>query len=42
MMMFAGVENFTDRFYREHLDYRAGRGVWQPGINFYFSGQLTY
>ena len=41
-MVYAGVENFTDRFYREHLDYRAGRGVWQPGVNFYFSGELTY
>ena len=21
---------------------RGGRGVWQPGVNFYFSGELTY
>ncbi len=38
----AGVENFTDKFYREHLDLRAGRGVFQPGINFYFGLQLNY
>lgn len=38
----AGVENFTDKFYREHLDYRSGRGVFQPGVNFYCSTELTY
>ena len=38
----AGVENFTDKFYREHLDYRAGLGVFQPGINFYFGAETTY
>jgi iron complex outermembrane recepter protein len=41
-MLIAGVENFTDDFYREHLDYRTGRGVNQPGVNFYFSTELTY
>jgi len=40
--MFAGVENFTDRFYQEHLDYRSGRGVYRPGLNFYFLTELVY
>jgi iron complex outermembrane recepter protein len=38
----AGVENLTDNFYREHLDSRAGRGVYQPGINFFFSSEVNY
>lgn len=38
----AGVENFTDKNYREHLDYRSGRGVFRPGINFYSGLELTY
>ncbi len=42
MVVNCGVENFTDKFYREHLDLRTGRGVFQPGINFYFGSQLTY
>ena len=37
-----GVENFTDKYYREHLDYRAGNGVFQPGINAYFGTEVTY
>lgn len=42
LLLIAGVENFTDKFYREHLDYRTGRGVFQPGINFYFSAEMTW
>jgi outer membrane receptor protein involved in Fe transport len=40
----AGVENFTDRNYREHFDFRAQNGfaVYQPGVNFYFGTELTY
>lgn len=40
----AGVENFTDRFYREHLDFRSpsGASVWQPGANFYVGSELLY
>lgn len=38
----AGVENIGDRFYREHLDYRAGRGAFQPGRNIYFGMRVTY
>mgnify|MGYP001158308913 CR=1 FL=1 len=38
----AGVENFANRFYREHLDFRPGRGVYQPGRTFFFGSELTY
>lgn len=37
-----GVENLTDRFYQEHLDYRTGRGVFRPGIGFYSGLELQY
>lgn len=41
---FAGVENFTDKNYREHFDFRsqAGQSVRQPGINLYFGTEVTY
>jgi outer membrane receptor protein involved in Fe transport len=42
LLMTAGVDNLFDRFYREHLDYRAGRGVYQPGMTFYFGTELVY
>ncbi len=42
LQLVARVENLTDAFYREHLDFRTGRGVYQPGINFYFGSELTY
>ena len=42
LLLTAGVENITDKFYREHLDSRAGRGVYRPGTNFYFSSELSY
>ena len=42
LLVIAGAENFTDQFYREHLDYRSGLGVFQPGANFYFSTELSY
>ncbi|MCC9599372.1 TonB-dependent receptor [Stieleria sp. JC731] len=38
----AGVENFTDKFYQEHIDYRAGRGVYRPGITAYVGTEVTY
>jgi outer membrane receptor protein involved in Fe transport len=43
-LLVAGVENFTDRNYREHLNFRSQSGiqVFQPGINFYFGGQWLY
>jgi outer membrane receptor protein involved in Fe transport len=42
MLLTAGVENLGDRFYREHLDLRTGRGVFQPGVNFYVGMRVTY
>jgi iron complex outermembrane recepter protein len=41
----AGVENFTDKAFREHLDFRSFDGgiqILQPGANFYASGELSY
>ncbi len=38
----AGIENLGDRYYREHLDYRSGNGVFQPGLNGYFGLRVTY
>ncbi|MEZ6089614.1 MAG: TonB-dependent receptor [Pirellulaceae bacterium] len=39
-----GIENFTDRQYREHLDFRtqSGLAVYQPGFNFYVGAAATY
>ncbi|MEP3482479.1 MAG: TonB-dependent receptor [Fuerstiella sp.] len=37
-----GIENITNKFYREHLDYRSGQGVFRPGVNFYSGVELTY
>jgi outer membrane receptor protein involved in Fe transport len=42
LLLVAGVENFTDKHYREHLDLRTGRGVFQPGASFYMGMELTY
>ena len=42
VLVTAGIENLGDRFYREHLDYRSGRGVFQPGINGYFGMRVNY
>ena len=38
----AGIENLGDRYYREHLDYRSGGGVFQPGLNAYFGLRVSY
>ncbi|MCA9173725.1 MAG: TonB-dependent receptor [Planctomycetales bacterium] len=38
-----GVENFTNKHYIEHLDYRSGGiGVYRPGIGFYVGSELVY
>jgi outer membrane receptor protein involved in Fe transport len=37
LLLVAGVENFTDKQYREHLDLRTGSGA-----NFYFGCELQY
>jgi len=44
LLLVAGVENFGDRTYFEHLDFRSDRGIqmFQPGANFYFGGELMY
>ncbi|MAT68244.1 MAG: TonB-dependent receptor [Planctomycetaceae bacterium] len=44
VLLTAGVENFTDKTYREHLDFRSADGfqVLRPGVTFYFGGELNY
>ena len=42
MILIGGVENLTDRFYREHLDIRSGIGVFRPGMNAYVGSELSY
>ncbi|MEA1949891.1 MAG: hypothetical protein U9N87_00785, partial [Planctomycetota bacterium] len=44
LLCIAGVENFTDLNYREHLDFRSENGieVLRSGINFYFGSELTF
>jgi outer membrane receptor protein involved in Fe transport len=44
MLLVGGVENFTDKNYREHLDFRSFDGIsmFQPGVNFYAGGEVTY
>lgn len=44
MLLIAGIENFTDRQYREHLDFRSPSGiqVFQPGVNFYTGCEVSY
>ncbi|MCA9059914.1 MAG: TonB-dependent receptor [Planctomycetaceae bacterium] len=41
-LLTTGVENLTNKYYREHLDYRTGRGVYRPGVNFYAGVEVTY
>lgn len=41
-LLTAGVENMGDRYYREHLDYRSGLGVYRPGVNFYTGLEFNY
>ncbi len=44
LLVIAGIENFTDRLYREHLDFRSPSGsqLFQPGISFYTGCELSY
>jgi outer membrane receptor protein involved in Fe transport len=43
LLLTAGVENFTNKTYLEHLDLRTpGLGFLQPGINFYFGAKMDY
>ena len=43
-LLTAGVENFTDKSYFEHLDYRSatGRAVFQPGLSFYLGSEWSF
>ncbi|WP_442508576.1 TonB-dependent receptor domain-containing protein [Novipirellula sp. SH528] len=39
----AGIENFTDKAYREHLDFRSPNGsILQPGVNVYVGCDWLY
>lgn len=42
--IFAGVENFTDKNYREHFDFRSqsGQSIRQPGLNAYLGTEFVY
>ncbi len=45
LLVVAGVENFTNRTYREHLDFISQNGlvqVFRPGVNFYTGCELKY
>lgn len=46
LKLFAGIENFTDKHYREYLDFRpratGALQMFQPGVNFYFGSELVY
>jgi outer membrane receptor protein involved in Fe transport len=46
LILVAGVENFTDKNYREHLDYNPANplalGTLQPGINGYLGAEWIY
>lgn len=40
----AGVENFTDKQYREHLNFISSDGlaVFRPGVNYYAGAEIQY
>ncbi len=44
LLLIAGVENFANANYREHLDFRSPDGIqmFQPGVNFYAGGEVNY
>lgn len=44
LMLIGGIENFTGKNYREHLDFRSANGIQmlQPGVSYYFGGELFY
>ena len=46
LFLTAGVENLGDRFYQEHLDAvtvpASQVGLFQPGVNFYFSARVRF
>ena len=46
LLLVGGIENFTDKQYREYLDFRSqdanALAIAQPGINFYLGTELAY
>jgi outer membrane receptor protein involved in Fe transport len=45
LLTMAGIENFTDKNYREHLNFTSQNGtiqVYQPGVNLYAAAELSY
>ena len=42
--IFSGIENFTNKSYREHFDFSSpnGRQIRQPGLNFYVGAETRY
>ena len=43
LTIFSGFENFANKTYREHFDYKANNGqVQQPGLNFYVGAETRY
>ena len=42
--LIGGIENFGNKNFREHLDFRSPSGyvLFQPGINFYFGSEVTF
>ena len=42
VLLTGGVENLTDKFYREHIDYRSGLGVFRPGVGGYVGAEWRY
>jgi outer membrane receptor protein involved in Fe transport len=42
LLLSGGVENIGNKFYREHLDRRAGDQLFRPGTNVYLAAELSY
>ncbi len=42
IVLTAGVENLTNKLYKEHLDTHIFAEVFQPGVTFYFGTEVTY
>lgn len=42
VLLTGGVENLTNKFYREHIDYRSGFGVFRPGFGAYIGAEYKF
>ena len=42
LTFYAGVENLTNKFYREHLDYLSGLGLARRGVSGYFGTDFRF